>query len=243
MPENCDLNILETPLNTLRNPLTGGHKRAAFHMVKNASKEEVAQAWQKVRAIETEPGWELDCLQRVAVQTPDAPIECERALVLVLGPGFEQMCEWMLETLQTFGATPEAHIILFCIDSSYQRLSGIENRVPNVTRIRCRSVEKITAAVKGVLYSVARWVKAKAIIALECDMLILDSLQPLWSLVEQAQPLSLMGCAPGGNPNRRLVSRGSLLWRGAFVRFGVAHWYSGLRYQSMVQWRTIGGKT
>ena len=199
MQDTCETHTLEASLLALRDqPLS--RRLAVFAPVRNATKSEVVEAWQKVRAIEPEPGWEFDCLQRVAVLPPEEPIECERALVLVLGPGFEQMCEWLLETWQSFAASPETRIVIFCIDSAYYRLQGLESRVPNVTRVRCRSVEKITPAVKGVIYSLARWVKAEAIIALECDMLITGSLQPLWEAIEQVQSAALLGCKPNIDP-------------------------------------------
>ena len=208
MQDLCETDNLESSLNLLRTAPAGGKKSAAFQFIKNAPKDEVGAAWHKVRATEPEAGWESDCLQRVAVLPPNEPIECERALVLVLGPGFEQMCEWLVETFLSFGASPEARIVIFCIDSAYRRLQSLEKRVPQVTLVRCRSVEKITPAVKGVIYSLARWVKAETIIALECDILITGSLQPLWSAIEAAPANALLGCNPNiipGNYSLRSV--------------------------------------
>lgn len=200
MLSHCEPDTLEAHLLKLRN-LYPWRRSAAFSAIRSAPKAEVHQAWKKVRAIQPTPGWELDCLQRVEVLPPTEPIECERALVLVLGPGYERMCEWLLETLLSFGESPETRIVIFCIDGAYERLHSLEDWVPNVTRIRCRSVEEITPAVKGVIYSLARWVKAEVVVSLECDMLITGSLQPLWELVEQVQAPSLMGCMPHIDPN------------------------------------------
>ena len=238
MQDHCETNMLESCLTRLRDS-PWSERLKAFEPIRNATKAEVLASWQRVRAIEPLPGWELDCLQRVAVQTPAKPIECERALVLVLGPGFEQMCEWLLETLQSFGASPEAQIVLFCIDGAYENLQGLEKRVPNVTRIRCRSIEKINAAVKGVIYSVARWVKADAILTLECDMLITSSLQPLWSAIEESPSLSLMGCMPFFSPdnpeyrsiNREMVQCGmdvsDIQWVTGIADYETNIWFNG----------------
>lgn len=200
MQSHCETNTLEAHLLSLRD-CPYREREAAFEPIRSSPKTEVHQAWERVRVIQPTPGWELDCFQRVEVLPPAEPIQCERAIVLVLGPGYEQLCEWLLETLLSFGDSPEAHIVLFCVDEAYETLNGLENRVPNLTRIRCRSVEKITPAVKGVIYSLARWVKADVVITLECDMLITGSLQPLWSLIEQAQSSSIMGCAPYSSPD------------------------------------------
>ncbi len=165
----------------------------AFDQIRPLGKPEISSAYQQFRQFLPAPGWELDCLERMEVEVPDPPIRCERCICTVVSPGYEAMTEVMLDTLACNGQSPEARVVLFTVDDSYHTLA----HRTDITRIRCRSLERLSPAVKGALYSASRFVKAGKILTLEADMLVVDSLQPLWALLDVVCPTVLLGSRPG----------------------------------------------
>lgn len=188
-------------------------RRGVFDDIRTTCKAQISESWSKVRAISPTTGWEMDGLQSVEVKPPTKPIRVPQAVVVVVEPGAEQMCEWLIQTIRRFGDSPNVHIVVFCLDSAYTTLEYLDTCVPNLTRIQCRSVGRINAAVKDVLYSLARWVQADAIITFECDMLLTGSLLPLWSVIEQTSTSVLFGCPPIGNPSHQSFSEELALYQ------------------------------
>ncbi len=170
----------------------------AFDQIRPLGKPEISAAYQQVRQLTPSPGWELDCLERMEVERPDPPIHCERCVCTVVSPGYEAMTEVMLDTLACYGRSPEARVVVFTVDDSYHTLS----HRTDITRIRCRSLERLSAAVKGALYSASRFIKSEKILTLESDMLVVDSLQPLWALLDVVCPTVLLGSRPGQSQAR-----------------------------------------
>ncbi|RYG56196.1 hypothetical protein EON80_29655, partial [bacterium] len=163
-------------------------RKAAFDAIKDLPPFQLGQAWQSARALEPIHGGELDCLHRVEVVT-DA-LEFDRAIVTVISPAYEWLLRHLLRSLKRVGNT--VPVVAFCIDESYENMADW----PDLVRVRCHSRERIDASVKGVIYSCARWVKAAHIISLEADMLVLESLDPLWAILEQTRSGTLAGCRP-----------------------------------------------
>jgi len=104
------------------------------------------------------------------------------------------MVEAMLDTLIAYGQSPEARIVVFAIDGSFEALA----HRGDITCIRCRSTERLSAAVKGAVYSAARFIRANKILAVEADMLVVGSLQPIWAALDVAYPGNILGVRPPG---------------------------------------------
>ena len=162
---------------------------AAFDSLRGFGNSTIREAYQQYRQTTPDVGWETDCLERLVVEQPYPPIECDRCICTVISPGYEAMLEAMLDTLVSYGQSPEARIVVFAIDGSFEALTHRSE----ITPIRCRSIERPSAAVKGALYSAARFIKSNYFVTLEVDMLIVGSLQPLWAALEVTHSGALMG--------------------------------------------------
>ena len=160
----------------------------AFDSLRHIPKSTLAQQWEESRRVWPTGSKVFDCLERLEIEPPE--IDCDRAIVTIISEGYETLLRSMLDTLNRFGQTPEAKVIVFCVGKAFDNISDIEN----ITRIRCTAIERITPAIKGALYSAARLIGARSFIMLEADMLIVHSLQPLWTLIENARPGALIGC-------------------------------------------------
>jgi hypothetical protein len=166
-----------------------GERVGAYNRIRPFTKQEIAAAYYHIRKQNPSPGWELDCLERVEVELPNPPIICERCICTVASPGYERLVEALLDTWLAYGDSPDTPFIVFAIDGSYESLA----HRPEITRIRCRSVERLSAAVKGVIYSVARFVQSSYYLTVEADMLVVGGLQTLWAALDVTNPGVLMG--------------------------------------------------
>jgi hypothetical protein len=198
------ISSLKADLRLLREK-DGDLRGEAFARIRKYPRASIKGAYSEVRRVPIEPGWETDCLDRVAVEVPNPPIVCNRCICGVVSPGYEDMLDGMLDSLVAFGHSPDARVVIFAIDESYETLA----RRPDITRIRCKSIERLSPAVKGVIYSASRFIEAKQFLALEADVLIIGSIQPLWSLVDVVWQEMLLGVRPTANEGRmRMVEVG-----------------------------------
>lgn len=179
---------LQENLRRLRSPDMGTRARA-FGQIRPLPKPQIKAAYQEVRQITPPPGWQLDCLERLEVEIPDPPLVFDRCICTVISPGYEMMLEALLSTLACYGESLETHVVVFAVDGSYDAMAYRQD----ITCVRCRSVERLSPAVKGVLYSATEFIQARQIVALEADMLVVGSLQPLWALMEVTRPDRLLG--------------------------------------------------
>lgn len=178
-----------------------GERVRAFSGLRAVPDGLVEQAWREERMRQPPLGWEADCLERLFVQAPAEPIACKRAVVTVASPGFEPMLDTLLQSLYRWGGAglgeetetkdTETKVIVFAVGDTYD---WVRRHHPSASVIRCEAAAPLSAAVKGVLYSCARWVDAERILALECDMLVLSPLAPLWRTSEGLRPEVMAGC-------------------------------------------------
>ncbi len=178
-----------------------GKRLQAFSQLRHVHRPTLRMHWDEVRQLIARPGRALDCLERLEIEPPN--IQCDRAIITVVTPGYENMATTMLDSLRRFGDTPEATIVVFCVGEAFANMA----MMPGITRIRCHAIERNSPAVKGALYSASRFINARSFISLEADMLIVGSLQPLWSLIENSRANSLMGCRAQLHDERFTLSK------------------------------------
>ncbi|RYF49089.1 MAG: hypothetical protein EOO38_08705 [Cytophagaceae bacterium] len=125
------------------------------------------------------------------------PVLLERAIVTVVSPGFEELLSNLLRSLERVGN--QVPVVVFAIDASFDTVANW----PGVIALRCYSRGEINANVKGVIYSCARWVKAKHILSIESDVVAVGSLEPLWNLLEETHGSTFAGCRPNFYPRTK----------------------------------------
>lgn len=153
------------------------------------------RAWRIGRMRQPPLGWESDCLERVDVEVPTEPIQCRRAVVTVATPGYEPLLATLVDSLAP-ALSPDDAVVVFAVGTTYDWLQANypQNNYPHITAVRCAAAGPLSAAVKGVLYSCARWIDAAQIIAVECDMLVLSPLAALWQVLDGLHPEVMAGC-------------------------------------------------
>lgn len=190
-PEQCERGALIERVLALRSD-AAAERVKAYNGLRSVPDDVLKSVWATARPDDTIDGWERDCLQGLEVEVPSPPIVCARAVVSVVSPGYESYLRMMLDTLQRHGSSPEARVVVFAVDESYDNLADLTW----VTRVRCRSVGRVGTMVKGAVYSCARFVQAETILFIEADLLVAATLQPLWALAEGSGDTSLLACAP-----------------------------------------------
>ncbi len=170
---------------------------AAFWTLRAVPRDYLRAAWSQVRQVRPRAGRELDCLQRVEVTPPPYPIRARRAIVTVISPGYENLLELMLHSLRRSAQLRETAVVVFVVNGAGEALreqtDGGLNEL-DLYFIDCQSVERVSAAIKGAIYSCARWIEAETIVSLEADMLAVGSFEPLFATLENAHPTTIAGC-------------------------------------------------
>jgi hypothetical protein len=151
----------------------------------------VRRAWERARRTEAPRGFENECLNRVWVEKPSIPLEGKRAFVTVISQGYESMLRALLDSLALHGNCAGVPFVVFCVgDDVYDALADWSD----VVRVRCHAHGRVSAAVKGTIYSCSRWLQYKSIVSLEADMLVANDLNPLFQIIENGHPQNLYGC-------------------------------------------------
>ncbi len=196
-PNARALATLKKSLHQLRS-LDADVRVKAFSRLRSLPKPWLQAGYEQFRQITPTPGFALDCLERMEVLMPDPPIVCDRCLCTVVSPGYEVFLEAFLDTFWQYGRSPDVSVVVFALDEAYHTLAHRRN----IIRIQCRSKERLSPAVKGVVYSAARFIQARQILACEADILVVGSLQPLWAALDVAHPGAVLGARAQTGPDR-----------------------------------------
>ncbi|RYX84252.1 hypothetical protein EON83_11190 [bacterium] len=188
-----DTSTIESNLRALASPVSNTRVNA-FNHLRAVPKIALREAWMRVRWQEPPPGWDNESLHRLHIEKPTHPLEGKRAFVTVISAGYEAPLRALLDSLSLRGNCPDVPFVVFCVgDSVHDALEGW-----NVIRIRCHAHGRVSAAVKGAIYSCTRWLKYESIVALEADMLVVDDVTYLFEAVEQGHKRNLYGCRSQG---------------------------------------------
>lgn len=136
-----------------------------------------------------------DCLGRVQIHVPAQPIVARRCIATVVSPGFEPLLDDMLGSVLAHGGCPDARLVVFAV--------GAEEECRRVaakygaTLVECTRTRPVNATVKSVMYSAARVIDAEQFLCLDADMLVLQSLEPVFAALEALPEGSILACREG----------------------------------------------
>jgi predicted O-methyltransferase YrrM len=139
----------------------------------------------------------LDCLHRVHIHPPAAPIVARRCIATVVSPGFEALLDDMLGSVVANAGCPDARLVVFAVDPN-----GECRRIAakyGAELVECTRRAKVNATVKSVLYSAARVIDADLFVCLDADMLVLDTLEPLFASLRALPEGSILACREGNS--------------------------------------------
>jgi len=137
----------------------------------------------------------VDCLERVEIRLPAAPVQARRCIATVVSPGFEPLLDDMLGSVVANGGCPDALLAVFAVDASEEcrRIAwkyGAE-------LVECTRRARVNATVKSVMYSAARVIEAEHFVCLDADMLVLDSLEPVFAALHALPEGTVLACREG----------------------------------------------
>lgn len=139
----------------------------------------------------------VDCLERVEIQVPAAPIVARRCIATVVSPGFEALLDDMLGSLLAHGGCPDARLVVFAVAPSPETRRVVAKYGAEL--IECTRRARVNATVKSVMYSAARVIDAEQFICLDADMLVLQPLEPVFAALEALPPASILACREGNS--------------------------------------------
>ena len=151
------LEALQQDLVTLQSP-DMDTRCAAFSRLRYVPKSYLKAGWQEVRQQRPTPGRSFDCLGRVQVTPPVVPIRNRHAVTTIISPGYETLLEQLLESLQRSGEVDGVAIVVFVVDGAGERAREYDWRGLDLHFIDCQAIERTSAAIKGAIYSCARWI-------------------------------------------------------------------------------------
>lgn len=172
----------------------------AFNLLRAVPRSRIVEVWSQRQRLPME---RVDCFGVVEVDLQGQTIEAERAVVYVTSPGYEDYVKLSVDSLRHFGGFVDVRVVVFAIGASYDALKDY----PGVTCIKCHATGRLSTAVKGVIYSAARFINAKYILSLEADMLTVGDLSSLWATMEAGHPETLWGVRPQHASGRRYPLR------------------------------------
>jgi hypothetical protein len=120
----------------------------------------------------------VDCLGNTEMYLPAAPEQVDRCIAFVATESHAGMLDGALTSLALFGEVPDVPRFVF-VDEGSPACEAIAAR-HGASVLRCRRFAGPPSSIKGVLYSMARVVRANQYLCLDADVLILDSLAPLF---------------------------------------------------------------
>ncbi len=133
-----------------------------------------------------------DCLARVEIQLPAPTPAARRCVATVISPGFEQLLDDMLGSLQAHGNCQDAALVVFAVDSDDACRRVVEKYGARL--VECRRTSVVNPTVKSVLYSAARVVSAESFLCLDADMLVVGDLRPVFAALDACPPGSILAC-------------------------------------------------
>jgi hypothetical protein len=151
------------------------------------------------------PVFLADCLARTRMQVPHTPHQARRCIATVVSPGYTDMLEDMLGSLQANGQCPEAMVVVFAVnpDAECRRVIGKYG----ARTVECEALAPLNAMVKSVLYSVAQVVDADQFLCLDADTIVLGDLNPVFAALEACAEGSLLAAPDAfvGGGSRNLL--------------------------------------
>jgi predicted O-methyltransferase YrrM len=143
----------------------------------------------------------VDCLARTEITIPTLRPRSSRCIATVASAGYAGLLDDLLGSLYANGCCEDALTVVFLIgdDSECRRIVAKYG----ATLISCTLKAQLGVSVKALLYSVARVVDAQQFICLDADLLILQSLRPIFGALEACASESILACREGNHRGYR----------------------------------------
>ncbi len=122
----------------------------------------------------------IDCLGSTGFVRPAPPLRFERCVALVGGESCVEYLDGALTSLDRFGGIAEVPRVVF-VEGHSPRCEAIATR-HRAAVLRCGSVRGAGPWLKSALYSITHAVEAKQYLCMDADLLVLDTLAPLFEM-------------------------------------------------------------
>jgi predicted O-methyltransferase YrrM len=134
----------------------------------------------------------IDCLGRAEITMPAIAPQAERCIATIVSPGFSELLDDMLGSLNANGLCQDAILVVFAVNPDEECLRVINKYGAHM--IGCRPLAEVNKNLKVVLYSSARFFNAKYFLCLDADMLVLGDLRPVFNALEATAENSILVC-------------------------------------------------
>ena len=144
----------------------------------------------------------IDCLKRTDINVPLSSMRPKhRCIATVANDSYVGFLEDMLGSLRTNGQCGDAEVVVFELGDS-PRCREVAARF-GARCIQTRVLSRVTVGIKALLYSVARVVDADQYICLDADMLILQSLLPVFETLSAIPSDRILVCRESNDKRYR----------------------------------------
>jgi predicted O-methyltransferase YrrM len=145
--------------------------------------------------VKERPGILVDSLRRAEIKLFEKPLVAERCIATVASAGVTNLLDDMLGSLYANGCCQDVLLVIFALDDDRACLEVAAKYRAQV--VHCRSLVKINATSKSVLYSAAMVIDAEAFLCLDADVLVLADLRPIFAALEACPPGTILACREG----------------------------------------------
>src|SRR4029077_3980323 len=159
--------------------------------------------WERCHSVWLDPGLNsdsetehqkkvTDCLRRTELTVPTGLPTVENCIVTVASAGYARLLHGLLGSLRKYADCPNAllAVILVDDDTECERVATTHG----AAIVRARSLVRKDPTLKSVMYSAARVLPAQRFICLDADILVLESLGPLFDTLEACDSNSILAC-------------------------------------------------
>jgi glycosyltransferase involved in cell wall biosynthesis len=123
----------------------------------------------------------VDCLGATAIAWPRVPLRFDRCVAVVASGDYADYLDGALTSLARYGAIPDVPRVVL-VEAGASRCEQVAGR-HGAHVVRWRSLlGRAGPPVKGALYSITRAVEAEQYLCLDADVLVLDSVAPVFAM-------------------------------------------------------------
>jgi hypothetical protein len=159
-----------------------------------------------------------DCLDRVCFPNMQPIVVRDRCIVSITTPEYLDLLADLVGSLQRTGSLQGAQLIVLAVDCDTVDEGTI--RQLGALSISCRSLCSPGMTLKAALYSIAHIVEAQEYLCLDADMLILESITPIFDLLASLPQPEMLVCRQGnGRGYRNLEQAMTALYQGQQTDF------------------------
>ena len=143
----------------------------------------------------------VDCLGRSVIRVPEPRPAGATCIATVASAGYDAFLDHFLGSLRRHGECPDATVVVFVVGGD-RRCAEVAHK-HGALQIDCVPLTRINTAVKSVLYSIAEILQAERYLCIDADMLVLESLRPVFDALDELPDDAILCCAEGDRPYHR----------------------------------------